>query len=145
MTTTWALTIDCTSPSIVAAFWKAALHYVDAPAPRGFASWRDWYIACEVPENEWDDMASIVDPTGAAPQISLLKVPEAKLTKNRLHLDIKVSGGRGEAAALRNKRINGEVKRLSGLGASVVREFHVRGELDHTLLADPEGNEFCVV
>lgn len=40
MTTSWALTIDCTRPSVVAAFWMAALSYVEAPPPPGFATWR---------------------------------------------------------------------------------------------------------
>lgn len=90
-------------------------------------------------------MASIVDPSGAGPQISMLKVPEAKLTKNRLHLDIKVSGGRAVPAAVRDPLIRGKVRQLTAIGASVVQEHHVGGELDHMVLTDPEGNEFCVV
>lgn len=145
MTISWTLTIDCTSPSVVAAFWKLALNYVDAPPPRGFATWSAWFIACDVPVNERDDVASIVDPKGAGPQISMLKVPEAKPAKNRLHMDIKVSGGRAEPAILRNERIREKVQQLTGIGARVVQEYHVGGELDHIVLADPEGNEFCVV
>lgn len=145
MLTTWTLTIDCASPSVVAAFWKVALDYVDAPPPSGFATWHDWYVACDVPREEWDDGASIVDPAGAGPRISMLKVPEAKLTKNRLHLDIQVSGGRGEPPSARSARIRDTVRRLTAVGARVLREHDIRGALDHIVLADPEGNEFCVV
>ncbi|MFP5020073.1 VOC family protein [Pseudonocardia phyllosphaerae] len=145
MTTTWALTVDCVSPAVVAAFWRAALGYVDAPAPDGFASWEDWFAACGVPADERDDGAALVDPAGVAPGIGFLRVPERKQGKNRLHLDLKVSGGRSAPAALRGERIRAEVLRLTAIGASVVGEHAIGGELDHVVLADPEGNEFCVV
>lgn len=145
MTTPWTLTIDCASPSVVAAFWKVALGYVDAPAPAGFTTWEEWFVACDVPRDEWDDGASIVDPTGTGPRISMLKVPEAKRTKNRLHIDVQVGGGRAEAAHLRTERIRERVRLLTAAGASVVAEHHIKDELDHVVLADPEGNELCVV
>ncbi|WP_066462894.1 VOC family protein [Sanguibacter suarezii] len=145
MPTLWTLTIDCTSPAVLSAFWKAALGYVDAPPPSGFATWHDWYVACEVPEDEWDDGASIVDPTGTGPRISMLKVPESKAVKNRLHLDLQVSGGRAQPQPARTERIRGMVDRLTAIGAHVLGEHHVGNLLDHVVLADPEGNEFCVV
>src|SRR5699024_2416818 len=88
MTTAWTITIDCGHPTNLANFWKLALGYVDAPPPVGFDSWREWLIACDVPEAEWGDGASLVDPEGVAPSLSLLRVPEGKHAKNRLHIDL---------------------------------------------------------
>ncbi|MGP9781567.1 glyoxalase [Arthrobacter sp. MYb211] len=145
MATTWALTFDCNSPVEQAKFWKAALDYADAPPPSGFTSWTDWLIACDVPEDEWDDGAAICDPTGEGPQISMLKVPEGKIAKNRIHLDLKVGLGRNQPAHLRRQRIEEKVGLLMRLGASELARHCINGELDHVVLADPEGNEFCVV
>lgn len=145
MATTWALTMDCAQPRQLAEFWKSALGYVDAPPPQGFDSWEEWFVACEVPENERDDGASIVDPDGVAPGISMLRVPEGKRAKNRVHIDVKVSGGRAEPADVRRDRIMTTVERLAAAGAAVLAEYAIAGQLDHVMLADPEGNEFCVV
>jgi hypothetical protein len=140
MTVSWGVTFDCQSPAVAAAFWKTALGYVDGPVPEGFASWREWFIACDVPESEWDDGASIDDP-----RISFLKVPESKTVKNRIHLDVKVSGGRSRPAAERAVMIRATADRLVAAGATVIQEHHIRDELDHIVLADPAGNEFCIV
>lgn len=145
MAITWALTFDCNAPADQAKFWKVALDYADAPPPPGFTSWTDWLIACDVPEDEWDDGAVICDPTGEGPQISMLKVPEGKTAKNRIHLDLKVGLGRKQPAHLRRQRIEEKVGLLLSLGASELARHCMNGELDHVVLADPEGNEFCVV
>ena len=50
----------------------------------------------EVPEDEWDDGAYVTDPDGVRPGISFLKVPESKVVKNRIHIDVNVGGGRQE-------------------------------------------------
>jgi hypothetical protein len=145
MTVSWGVTFDCESPAVVAAFWKTALGYVDGAVPEGFATWREWFIACDVPETEWDDGASIDDPTGVGPRISFLKVPERKTVKNRIHLDVKVSGGRSWPPAERAELIRATADQLTAAGATTIQAHRIRGELDHIVLADPEGNEFCVV
>ncbi len=145
MTTTWSITVDCAAPRVLAEFWKTALGYTDAPPPAGFESWTAWFLWCEVPESEWDDGATIVDPDGIRPQLCFLVVPEAKRAKNRLHLDLKVSGGRAEPAEVRTPRIRSTVAALTAAGARTLEEHRMHGELDHVVLADPEGNEFCVV
>jgi len=145
MTTPWTLTIDCTDAVRCAAFWRTALGYEDAPPPAGFASWEDWFDACEVPLAERGDGAALVDPTGAAPRISFLRVPEPKSVKNRLHLDLQVSGGRAVPSEVRRARITGEVARLVDAGAQVISEHRIGEDLDHVVMADPEGNDFCVV
>jgi Glyoxalase-like domain len=145
MTQAWTLTVDCSDPATVAAFWKVALGYVDAPPPAGFTSWADWFERLGVPREEWDDGAALVDPDGLRPNISFLKVPEPKQVKNRIHLDIQAGGGRGEPWDVRWPRVTAMVERLVAAGATVVREYAQDGVPDHVLMADPEGNEFCVV
>jgi hypothetical protein len=94
MTTRWTLTIDCAHPTELAKFWAVALGYREPPVPNGFDSWPDWLIHHHVPEEEWDDGAYLADPDGIGPTLSLLKVPESKVVKNRLHIDIQAGGGR---------------------------------------------------
>ena len=65
--------------------------------------------------------------------------------KNRVHLDLKVGGGRHQSAKKRRSRIEKVVDKLTAAGASVLREVEQDGNLDHVIMADPEGNEFCVV
>lgn len=138
----WAVTMDCADPARLASFWKLALGYVDAPVPDGFASWPDWFSAFGVPPEEWDDGAYIVDPDGVHPSISLLKVPEPKSAKNRVHLDVQVGGGRSQPWEVRWARVTEAVGRLTAAGATVIREDVQDGVPDHVVMADPEGNEF---
>jgi hypothetical protein len=138
--TAFTLTYDCADPAVLAEFWKTALGYVDAPPPQGFETWEAWFVACAVPEDERDDGAALVDPAGVLPRLSFLKVPEPKAAKNRLHLDLQVAGGRALPDDVRWPRITATVERLVAAGGSVVRtDGH-----DHVVMADPEGNEFCV-
>jgi hypothetical protein len=66
----------------------------DAPVPDGFATWNDFYRELGVPEEELVDGADrISDPDGHGPGIWFHVVPDAKVVKNRLHLDIHASGG----------------------------------------------------
>jgi hypothetical protein len=130
----------------MAAFWTTALGYVDASPPAGFASWAEWAAKMGVPEEEWDDGATIEDPEGVRPRISFLKVPEPKTVKNRVHLDVQAGGGRGEPQAIRWARVQETVVRLTAAGATVQHEaLRDDGVPDHVVMADPEGNEFCVV
>jgi hypothetical protein len=98
-----------------------------------------------VPEDEWDDGAYLEDPDGVRPSISFLKVPESKAVKNRLHLDVHVGGGRREPWDTRWPRVSEAVMRLTAAGATVIREESLDGARDHVVMADPEGNEFCVL
>lgn len=145
MSTTWTVTIDCADPAALAAFWRLALGYVDASPPAGFASWADWLTDAGVPPEEWDDGAYIEDPGKAQPGISFLKVPEPKVAKNRVHLDVQAGGGRGEPWEVRWPRVTEAVRRLVAAGATVLRVDVQDGTPDHMVMADPEGNEFCVL
>lgn len=145
MHTSWGLTIDCANPAKLAAFWAEALGYEEAEPPDGYESWNAWFKDNGVPKKEWKDAAYLADPAGQGPTLSFLRVPEAKTTKNRLHLDLKVGGGRHQAAKKRRNRIEKAVDRLVAAGARVQREVEQDGALDHVIMTDPEGNEFCVV
>ncbi|MFJ2647527.1 VOC family protein [Streptomyces sp. NPDC087420] len=151
MEMTLQLTIDCADPRRLVAFWSEALGYEPEPAPGGHATWREYWAAAGVPEEELpagagDTPESIVDPAGRGPRVWFQEVPERKAAKNRIHLDLKVGGGRDVPLAVRARRVATTVERLVGAGAGVLR-ITDDPESGHyaVLLADPEGNEFCVV
>jgi len=141
----WTLTFDATDPGRLAEFWKHALGYVDAPPPEGWDTWEAWLRDFDVPEDEWDDGASICDPDGRRPRISFLKVPEGKVAKNRVHLDVQAGGGRHRPWAERWERITAKVNELVAAGGTVLGRVGPDDRPDHVVMADPEGNELCVV
>ncbi|MGW2519491.1 VOC family protein [Streptomyces sp. NPDC001617] len=144
----WKLVIDAADPHAQADFWAAALGYevedngalvrrlLEVGAvPReatvefhGRPAFRD-LIAVRHPEDPYDKDSG----TGLGRRLLFQRVPEVKTVKNRLHLDLHPGAGRRD----------GEVERLVGLGASVLRRVkEAAGEW--VVMADPEGNEFCV-
>jgi hypothetical protein len=144
MITRVQVVFDCVDPGRQAEFWAEALHYRMPEPPGDYATWDEWAKANGIPEEHWNDAASIEDPDGAQPRLYFQKVPEGKVAKNRMHLDLNVGGGREATAEECNTRILAEVARLKALGASDRRgsmekegEFWVR-------MNDPEDNEFCV-
>ncbi|MFB7756942.1 VOC family protein [Streptomyces sp. NPDC056121] len=151
MEMTLQLTIDCTDVHRLVVFWSEALGYVPEPPPGGHATWREYWTATGVPEEELpagagDTPESIVDPAGRGPRVWFQQVPEPKAGKNRLHLDLKVGGGRDVPLAIRAQRVTTTVERLIEAGAGVVRTTD-EPDTGHyaVVLQDPEGNEFCVV
>ncbi|MFD5466062.1 VOC family protein [Kitasatospora sp. NPDC127059] len=144
----WKLVIDCADPHRQAAFWGAALDYtvedhrtlisrlLDAGAITpdaltevdGHPAWRT-LAAVRHPEDPCDP----VSDTGLGRRILFQAVGEDKEAKNRLHLDVH-PGPDGRAAT---------VARLESLGATALREVAEPGGA-WTVMADPEGNEFCV-
>ena len=135
MAKTVQVAIDCADPAALSRFWAAALGYVLNPPPEGHDSWESWLSTMGVPESEWNSASALIDPEGAGPRIYFQRVPEGKAGKNRLHLDVRVGGGRAG--------IGSEADRLVALGASVVGEKEERGEL-WVVMQDPEGIEFCL-
>jgi predicted enzyme related to lactoylglutathione lyase len=75
----------------------------------------------------------LVDPDERWPNLLLQQVPEPKTGKNRMHLDLQVA------------EVHAEVDRLTALGASVVDPPHDDAGFLTATLADPQGNEFCVI
>ena len=109
--------IDCAEPHELARFWAAALGWRVT-----FSS--DAECALEPPEGSPE--------TDVSPDLVFLRVPDDKVVKNRLHLD------------LRPDAQDTQVERLLALGATRA-EIGQTGEEPWVVLADPEGNEFCVL
>ncbi|MFE6844836.1 VOC family protein [Streptomyces sp. NPDC057686] len=135
------ITFDCAEPARVARFWSEVLGYV-APLPEGFATWDDFDRAVPA-ERQGPAWASCADPLGAGPRLFFQRVPEGKVAKNRVHLDVRV--GTGLVGEERLAALEAECARLVALGA-------VRGQLlladgvneSCQLMQDVEGNEFCL-
>jgi catechol 2,3-dioxygenase-like lactoylglutathione lyase family enzyme len=109
-----AITMDCRDERRLSAFWTAALGYevaVDQPG--------DWMV--------------LRDPGGTGRSIGLQVVPEPKVVKNRVHLDLIPTEG----------ELEGEIRRLESLGARRVRYVENDPDESHWIMTDPEGNEFC--
>lgn len=139
------LVVDCARAEVLARFWAAALRYELAPAPAGFATWRDYYRRLGVPEEDLtDEVDRISDPEGRGPDIWFHVVPDPKVVKNRLHLDIHASGEWSDPIAARIQRVDAEAARLAELGATITGAFEEG--LDHYAVGmkDPEGNEFDI-
>lgn len=132
------LVFDANDPELVGRFWLAALGYVQPLPPEGHASWEEYDLAHKVPPEKIG--FALRDPEGIRPTIYVQRVPEPKTTKNRLHIDIKASGGHPGGA----ERVERTVDRLLVLGASFVRRSDDPDDY-FVVLSDPEGNEFCVV
>lgn len=126
MATHWTLGCDAADPHRLAAFWALALGYVSEP---GY---------------DEPDGASIIDPDGTGPAIGFLKVPEGKTAKNRVHIDIRVAGEPPWDMTERAQRIRAKVGELVAAGATAVHEDSDGPQLNHVVMLDPEGNEFCV-
>ncbi|MFF8358645.1 VOC family protein [Streptomyces chartreusis] len=144
----WKLVIDCANPQSQADFWAAVLHYevednnalIDrllelGALPREAVvefharlAFRD-LVAVRHPDDPYDKGSG----TGLGRRLLFQRVPEEKTVKNRLHLDVHTASGERE----------GEVGRLEGLGASVLRQVQEPSGA-WVVMADPEGNEFCV-
>lgn len=136
------VTFDAQDPARLARFWATALEYVPQPPPEGFDTWEQAASVFGIPEERWVDIAAIVDPDGAGPRVLFLRVPEGKVAKNRVHLDIEVSAGDSNSEP-GWARIEQHRDRLVAAGATVVEARSDFGSRWIVLL-DPEGNEFCV-
>ena len=135
------VTFDCASPERVALFWCEALGYVVPPPPEGFADWREFERA--LPPEKHGSAFACVDPTGVGPRLYFQRVPEGKVAKNRVHLDVRV--GTGLVGAERLAALEAECARLVGLGATRVRLLPAgNGEESCIVMQDVEGNEFCL-
>ena len=109
------LVIDCSDLARSARFWADVLGYLPGPASSS-------------------PYQSLIPADGHGIEVLLQRTPDDKLHKNRLHLD------------LRTANLETEVERILGLGASLLTDHPV---VEHRwrwhILADPDGNEFCVL
>jgi Glyoxalase-like domain len=134
---------DAADPPKLAAFWGEAIGYRKEDPPEGFASWEAWAEANQIPREDWDRYDSRVDPDGLGPRLFFQRVPEPKTAKNRVHLDLDVSGGRNTPAEERRTRVAAAVGRAVAAGATKLKEYDEAGQ-HWVVLQDPEGNEFCL-
>jgi catechol 2,3-dioxygenase-like lactoylglutathione lyase family enzyme len=120
------IVVDCRDPRALAAFWAAALDYHVVRIEEGQVEIAPW-------EEEPPDLAEQLRRAPGVPALVFVTVPEDKTVKNRLHLDLRPVDGSYQA----------EVERLLGLGAR--RADVGQGKVPWVVLADPEGNEFCLL
>ena len=138
------VTFDCADPGAVATFWAAALGYRMPAPPGGFASWDQALEALGVPPERRNDASAVEDPEGRGPRLFFQRVPEGKQVKNRVHLDVRAAPGlQGEA---RMTALEAEATRLVAHGATRLQRYEPAPPLQagHIVMADPEGNEFCL-
>jgi hypothetical protein len=133
------ITVDAHDPAKQAEFWALALDYVVQPPPPGFDSWEVFAEQVGIPRDQWDRLAAAVDPSGAGPRVLFQKVPEDKTVKNRVHLDVNMAPG----AEDRKERVQAHRERLEAAGARFLREVDEPSGWC-LVMADPEGNEFCL-
>ena len=108
------LVFDCANARVVGEFWAAALGYVLDPTSDEAGTY-------------------IEDTSGRTAGIFFQRVPEQKVAKNRVHMDVRPTGTMAE-----------EVERLQGLGATI-RGYIEEGGKFWTQMRDVEDNEFCVL
>ncbi|MDR2984535.1 MAG: VOC family protein [Nocardiopsaceae bacterium] len=132
--------IDCSDPERLATFWATLLGYVVDVPPAGHANWQDFSLSAGVPGESW---SAVVDPAGVGPRVLFHRVPESKVGKNRVHLDVRLSADSAVSPETRRRQVDAEVARLQTLGGN-----HLRTEEDEhdyfAVMTDPEGNEFCI-
>ena len=144
MTREVQITFSCADPAAMAAFWAEALHYRLQGPPAGFDSWEQALDAAGVPPERRNDASAVVDPEGAGPRVFFQRVPETKQSKNFVHLDVRAAPGL--AGDERMAALEAEAERLVALGAERIRRHDPAPPFaaGHIVLADPEGNEFCL-
>ncbi|GAB2896541.1 VOC family protein [Streptomyces mayteni] len=117
------LTVDCRDPEGLAAFWCEVLDFEVIDRGEG-----------QVEIGSWVPTVEEVRARQMPPTVLFVQVPEGKAVKNRLHLDVSPIDGSTED----------EVNRLLGLGATRV-DVGQGADRSWVVMADPEGNEFCVL
>ncbi|MGB3442144.1 MAG: VOC family protein [Actinophytocola sp.] len=111
------ITVDCASPYELARFWSMVT---------------GWPISAI--DEPGDDEVLIEPPEPGMAELLFVRVPEAKAGKNRLHLDLVPT----------ERTRDEEVVRLTAEGATVVADRRTPEGRGWVVMADPEGNEFCV-
>jgi hypothetical protein len=135
------VTFDCADPERVARFWCEVLGYVVPPPPPGFADWDEFNRS--LPSERQGSAFACIDPSGEGPRLYFQRVPEGKVVKNRVHLDVRV--GTGLVGEERLATLEAECARLVVLGAACVQVLRADGFNESCIvMQDVEGNEFCL-
>jgi hypothetical protein len=112
-------TADCADPYALSRWWQTVLDYGEDPDD----------------PNEPGDEECMIYSRNSGHRLLFIEVPDQKQVKNRLHLDLRPVEGPRDA----------ELARLTGLGAAVVADRRNPDGTGWVVLADPEGNEFCIL
>jgi hypothetical protein len=112
-------TIDCRDAFELSTWWKSVLGYVDVPGD---------------PNEPGDEQCMILDPESGH-RLLFIETPDERAGKNRIHLDVVPIDRRRDA----------EVERVRGLGATLIADRRRPDGAGWVVLADVEGNEFCVL
>lgn len=112
-------TLDCRDAFALSEWWKQVLDYVDLP---------------DDPNAPDHDECEIQSPDGGH-HLLFITVPEDKQVKNRMHFDLRPH----------DRSRDEEVERVVGLGATQVDDQRNPDGTGWVVLADPEGNEFCIL
>jgi len=146
------VTFDVHDPRAQSSFWRDALGYVH-PGPPGvevpegadpLALWDEFLTRAGVPEDQHNSRSAVEDPDGQGPRLFFQRVPEGKVAKNRMHLDVRAAPGlQGQE---RMAALEAECDRLVALGAKRLQRYEPAPPMSggHIVMADPEGNEFCL-
>ncbi|NEK96160.1 VOC family protein [Modestobacter muralis] len=113
------VSVDSRDAHAQSLFWAAVLGWSEDPGD---------------PNEPGDEECMVISPDGRQ-RLLFLEVPEPKVDKNRLHLDLRPETGTRD----------GELLRLLELGAVVVEDRRRPDGSGWFVLADPEGNEFCLL
>ncbi|TDE91565.1 VOC family protein [Occultella glacieicola] len=152
MSRTIQITFDAHDPRALSTFWRDVLGYVH-PGPPGvdlepgadpLAAWEEFLERSGVPEDQRNSASALEDPDGVGPRLFFQQVPEDKVAKNRVHLDVRTASDlRGDE---RMAALEVECERLVALGATRVKRFEPEAptSIGFIVMTDPEGNEFCL-
>jgi hypothetical protein len=122
-----SIVVDCERPSKLAQFWAEVLGYRVRPYDEAEIA----KLKAAGIDDIADDPSVAVDAPDGSLNVWFERVPEPKTVKNRVHLDV-------------NLRPGESVEWLVSRGATVVRPAYTTPDQRWTVMADPEGNEFCV-
>ena len=146
------ITYDAHDPRAQSRFWAEVLGYV-IPGPPGvelaegadpLVAWDGFLERIGVPADQRNSRSAVEDPDGVGPRLFFQQVTEDKVVKNRLHLDVRAAPGL--AGEERMAALEAEGARLVALGATRLARHEPAPPLEagHLVMADPEGNEFCL-
>jgi hypothetical protein len=112
-------TIDCADAYALSSWWRTVLDYVEDPAD----------------PNEPGDEECMIFAPDRQHRLLFIEVPDSKRVKNRIHFDLRPHEGSRDA----------EFARLAALGATTLDDRRNPDGTGWVVLADPEGNEFCIL